>query len=433
MQPVNIFWFRRDLRLDDNAGLYHALKSGKKVVPVFIFDTNILDRLEDRADRRVDFIRQALEQLNSELHQYGSSLHVYCGTPPEAFKQITGKFVVEAVYCNHDYEPYALQRDEEIKNLLAEKNCTLHSFKDQCIFEKEEVVKDDGDPYTVFTPYARKWRSKLNELYLSSFPGKKYFGNFLPAEKRGIPSLKAIGFEKTDLKFALPGINTALIRNYNNTRDIPFAEGTSKLGVHLRFGTISIRKLAREALKLNETFMNELAWREFYMMILFHFPHVEKSSFRKAYDRIKWRDNEQEFRLWCEGKTGYPLVDAGMRELNATGFMHNRVRMVTASFLVKHLLVDWRWGEAYFARKLLDFDLSANNGNWQWAAGCGCDAAPYFRVFNPLEQQKKFDPEFKYIRRWIKEFDSMEYPAPIVEHRLARERAIRTYKEIAGK
>jgi deoxyribodipyrimidine photo-lyase len=425
-----IFWFRRDLRLHDNAGLYHALKENREVIPVFIFDKNILHKLENKDDARVSFIHQEISNMQQKLLEMGSSLHVFYGTPKESFEKLLSENNISKIYTNHDYEPYALQRDDEIKTFLAEKNIEFKTFKDQCIFEKNEILKDDGKPYTVFTPYSRKWKAKLNEFFLKSYPTSDYFKNFKQSNQYEIPSLRRMGFVESSIKIPSKEFPENIIKQYHEQRNFPALKGTSRLSVHLRFGTISIRELARFTLNKNETFLNELIWRDFYMMILWHFPHAAKNSFKLQYDKINWQNNEAHFKLWCEGKTGYPMVDAGMRELNATGFMHNRVRMVVASFLCKHLLLDWRWGEAYFAEKLLDFDLSANNGGWQWAAGSGCDAAPYFRIFNPESQLEKFDKKLEYIRKWIPEFDnSFEYPKPIVDHKFARERCLATYRE----
>jgi deoxyribodipyrimidine photo-lyase len=427
-QKVCIMWFRRDLRLHDNAAFYHALKSGLPVVPVFIFDTEILNDLEEKRDRRVEFIHDAITEMQNALIKLGSTMHVFYDKPIAAFKQLVEVYKIQSVFTNHDYEQYAMDRDDEIEQFLKTKNSSFHHYKDQVIFDKNEVIKDDGTCYTVFTPYSRKWKATLTDFHLKSYPIKKYLKNVLKQSAMTIPSLAEMGFERTGETFPSPEMRKDIIKTYNKTRDIPSIEGTSRLSIHLRFGTISIRELARQAMELNETYLNELIWRDFYHMILFHFPHVRKGeSFRRDFDRIQWRNNEKEFAAWCEGKTGYPIVDAGMRELNATGFMHNRVRMVVASFLCKHLLIDWRWGEAYFAKKLLDYDYAANNGGWQWAAGTGCDASPYFRVFNPYLQTKKFDPELKYIKYWIPELDSFEYPQPIVEHSFARERALKVY------
>ena len=429
MEKINLFWFRRDLRLDDNAGLYHALKKGIPVLPIFIFDQNILNKLDDKKDARVEFIHQAIIKLNEQLKEIGSSIKVFYSTPEKAFKELAKEYVINSVYANHDYEPYANERDNGIKELLLKNNIEFKTYKDQCIFEKNEVIKDDGKPYTVFTPYSRKWKLRLTDFHVKPYPNKKYFVNFIKTKVFEIPTLKDLGFEKSGLEFPSTTISKSVVTNYKEQRDFSAIKGTSKLSVHLRFGTVSIRALTKQALLLNETWLNELIWRDFYMMILHHFPHASKNSFKPQYDRIEWRNNESEFKAWCEGKTGFPIVDAGMRELNATGFMHNRVRMIVASFLVKDLLIDWRWGEAYFAKKLLDFDLSANNGGWQWAAGSGCDAAPYFRVFNPIEQTKKFDPKYEYIKKWVPEFNTPSYPKPIVDHSAARTRVLAVYKE----
>lgn len=428
-RPVNIFWFRRDLRLDDNAGLYHALKDGNPIVPVFIFDTNILDDLEEKADRRVEFIRQTLEGIQEALVKKDSSLEVYYDTPTRAFKKLLTKYKIEKVFTNHDYEPYARKRDQEIARFLKEHGASFHTYKDQVIFEKNEVLKDNGEPYTVYTPYSRKWKATLNDFYAKSYPTKKYFRNFYKQSPHRIPSLRSMGFKEVGDPFPPVKPNEEIIRKYDKQRDIPFIHGTTHMGIHLRFGTVSIRKLLQQAQELNQTFLSELIWRDFFHTILWHFPKVgEGKAFKEEYDFIKWRYPEKEFERWCQGKTGYPLVDAGMRELNETGFMHNRIRMVVASFLAKHLLIDWRWGEAYFAEKLLDYDLAANNGNWQWAAGCGCDAAPYFRIFNPTLQTKRFDPDLKYIKKWVPELETMEYPQPMVQHEFARERCLKAYK-----
>lgn len=431
MPPTTIFWFRRDLRLHDNAGLYHALKSGNPVQCVFIFDENILSKLKKgEVDKRVSFIHQQIVRLSSELQKFGASIAVYHDTSEKAWEKIITDFPVKFVFTNHDYEPYARKRDAAVGKSLLSKGIEFFTCKDQVIFEKDEVVKDDGKPYTVFTPYKNKYRKKLNEFYLRSYPTEKYFPNFLQRKQGAIPSVSELGFINGNVDFPEAFIQVGTIIHYKAQRDFPAIRGTSLLSVHFRFGTISVRQLFQGATDEtnDETWTNELIWREFYMQILWHFPHVAKSSFKSEYDRIEWRNNESEFAAWCEGETGYPLVDAGMRELNETGFMHNRVRMVVASFLVKHLLIDWRWGEAYFAEKLLDFDLSANNGGWQWAAGSGTDAAPYFRIFNPTEQQKKFDPEFIYIKKWVPEFGTSDYPEPIVDHKLARERCLIVYK-----
>lgn len=433
-QKVNICWFRRDLRLHDQAALFYALIDGLPVIPVFIFDQNILDQLEDKADKRVEFIHQTVARMQQELTIEGSSMEVYFGFPAEIFKLISEKYEVLKVFTNHDYEPYALQRDEVIQKQLNEAGISFHSYKDQVIFEKEEILKDDGKPYTVFTPYSRKWKAKLNDFYLKSYPTEQYFSNFYQQQGQPIPTLQQMGFQETGSVFPSSQVQDELINKYKEQRDIPSIKGTSRLSVHLRFGTISIRDLTRHAKDMNESFLNELIWRDFYHMILWHFPHVGKhKAFKKEYELIEWRNNEDEFQQWCNGQTGYPIVDAGMRELNETGFMHNRVRMIVASFLTKHLLIDWRWGEAYFAKKLLDYDLAANNGGWQWAAGSGCDAAPYFRIFNPYLQTQKFDPQLTYIRKWVPEFESFDYIKPIVVHEVARKRCLEVYSKALKK
>ncbi len=432
-QGLTIFWFRRDLRLADNAGLYYALCSGKPVLPIFIFDTDILADLQNKSDKRVAFIRDALIIIQKKLKELNSSLYVLHGKPLDCFKELSEIFTIESVYTNHDYEPYATARDKNIAEYLKERHIAFQSFKDQVIFEKNEVVKDNKEPYTVYTPYSKKWKEKLNSFYLESYPTEKYFTNFLRLKPRRIPSLEALGFEKTAYWTVAPRLNKNVLADYKAQRDYPALDSTTHLSVHLRFGTISIRKLVREAKDESPDFINELIWREFFQMILWHFPRVVNSSFKEEYDNIAWRNNENEFALWCSGQTGFPIVDAGMRELNETGYMHNRVRMIVASFLTKDLLIDWRWGEAYFAEKLLDYELAANNGNWQWAAGCGCDAAPYFRVFNPQLQTEKFDKELKYIRKWVPEYDTLQYAQPIVDHAAAKERCMKAYKVALGK
>lgn len=424
---VQVFWFRRDLRLDDNAGLYHALKSGKPVLLLFIFDTEILNKLEDKADKRVKFIHQEVVRLNNELKEFGSSLLVKVGKPWVIWKELLNEYSIDTVYTNRDYEPYGITRDAGINELLKDNGVRFHTYKDIVIFEKHEVLKDDKTPYTVFTPYSRKWRLKLNEFYGSSYPTLKYSANFFKTDSFEVPALKDFGFSISDFRFPERKVKSETIAKYTERRDFPAVNGTSRLGIHLRFGTLSVRKLLKYAEQRNQTYVNELIWRDFYQQILFHFPHVAKGAFRKEYDQIEWENNEAHFAAWCEGRTGYPLVDAGMRELNATGYMHNRVRMVVASFLTKHLLINWQWGEAYFAEKLLDFDLAANNGGWQWAAGCGTDAAPYFRVFNPQLQMERFDPEMKYVKHWVPEFGTGNYPAPIVDHKLAKDKVMAAY------
>ena len=427
---IAIFWHRRDIRTTDNAGLYHALKSGLQVIPIFIFDKNILEKLANKSDKRVNFIHEQISDLKLEYQKLGTDLWVEYGEVNDIWKSLVKKFNIKKVFINHDYEPYANDRDAVIKQFLNNLSIDFLSFKDQCIFEKEEVTKDDGKPYTVFTPYSRKWKAKLNDDYLKPYETEKYFDALLKVETlQPLISLNEIGFEKVVVNYPSKQTTLAIIKNYSEQRNFPSIAGTSKLGIHFRFGTISIREKAKKTIGISEVFLNELIWRDFYMMILHHFPHIVKRAFRPEYDKINWINNEHDFKSWCEGKTGYPIVDAGMRELNETGFMHNRVRMIVASFLTKHLLIDWRWGEAYFAQKLLDFDLSANNGGWQWAAGCGTDAAPYFRVFNPTLQAQKFDKENQYIKKWVPEFLSINYTKPIVEHTFARNRCLQVYKE----
>jgi deoxyribodipyrimidine photo-lyase len=424
-----LFWHRRDLRIDDNAGLYKALKSGGKVQPIFIFDKNILDKLPAN-DQRVLFIHQEISKLKKHYQDLGSDLKVMYGLPLEIIPRLVEEHEITSVFSNRDYEPYALDRDSQLFEKLKALNCEFIGAKDHVIFEKNEVLKDDGLPYTIFTPYSRKWKAKLSDFYLSSYPTLKYTDNLQTSSLQELIPLHEMGFENEQLyDFAERTANEEIIAKYSLQRDIPAINGTSRLSVHLRFGTISIRQLAQKAVALNESYLNELIWRDFYQMIIFHFPHSVKNSFKRQYDKIEWETDEQLFKAWCAGKTGYPLVDAGMRELNATGFMHNRVRMVVASFLTKHLLLDWRLGETYFAEKLMDFELASNVGGWQWAASSGCDAAPYFRVFNPSAQQEKFDKQFEYIKKWVPEFGTSSYPAPIVEHKYARERVLNRFKQ----
>jgi deoxyribodipyrimidine photo-lyase len=434
LPELNVFWFRRDLRLNDNHGLFRALSDGKPVLPIFIFDRNILDKLDKPLDLRVQFIHEALQAINLQLQKIGSALFVFYGTPKEVFTQLIEQYSINAVYTNHDYEPYALDRDGLIADLLTSHGIGFNTFKDQVVFEKKEVVKDDGSPYTVFTPYSRKWKLRYAENGITSYDSERLLDQFLKIDPQTIPSLNSMGFSSENWAFPEQKLHTDQIRNYAANRDFPSINGTSRLGVHLRFGTVSVRSLVKSSQPLSETFLNELIWRDFYHMILYNFPHVGRGeSFKKEYDRIEWRQNEEEFEKWCKGQTGYPIVDAGMRELSETGFMHNRVRMITASFLTKHLFIDWRWGEAWFASKLLDFDLAANNGGWQWAAGSGCDAAPYFRIFNPALQTQKFDKAGSYIRKWVPEFDSLEYPGPMVVHEFARKRCLDSYAKYLGK
>ena len=428
MKKVSICWLRRDLRIHDNAALYHALKAEHPVLVLFIFDREILDRLA-KDDARLTFIHQQLEEVKSQLEAHGSSLLVKEGKPLDVWKELLQEFQLAAVFTNRDYEPYAKDRDEAIAQLLQKHGSTLHTYKDQVIFEQSEVVKADGKPYTVFTPYYNVWLKKLNPFYVSSYPVEKYLDKLMPIKALPMPSIKDLGFEKSNQEFPSKNYESYL-RDYDKKRDFPAMEATSRIGLHLRFGTLSIREVVREAQKQNaDKWLSELVWREFYMMILWHFPYSAKSAFKPAYNAIAWRNDEKEFARWCEGKTGYPLVDAGMRQLNATGFMHNRVRMVVASFLCKHLLIDWRWGEAYFAEKLLDYEMASNVGGWQWACGSGNDAAPYFRVFNPELQLKKFDPKMQYVFKWAPEYKLAIAPVPIVNHAFARERVLKAYKQ----
>ena len=428
-EKINVFWFRRDIRLEDNCGLFHALNSDKKVLPIFIFDEDILHKLP-KNDTRITFIQQELENIHNKLLKIDSGLAVFYGKPIEIYKKILEKFTVETVFTNHDYEPYAIKRDLEIKEFLEEKNAQFKTFKDQVIFERNEIVKNDGTPYKVYTPFSKKWLEAFHFKGIHLFPSEEKIANFIKHKNHQFLTLEQIGFTESTIKVASYNVSSELINEYEETRNYPSKNSTSKLGTHLRFGTVSVRKMVEKASKSNNiTFLKELIWREFFMQILWHFPHTTKDSFKPQYDRIEWRNNENEYSAWCKGETGYPLVDAGMRELNQTGFMHNRVRMLVGSFLCKHLLIDWRWGEAYFAEKLLDYEQSSNIGNWQWIAGTGVDAAPYFRIFNPTTQIQKFDKDLKYIQKWVPDYQELTYPLPIVEHKFARERCLKTYKE----
>lgn len=431
-EKLNVFWFRRDLRLNDNRGLFEALSAGLPVLPIFIFDTTILQHLPKK-DARVEFIHRSLQEIQIELNKVGSSLRIFKGIPHEIIESLTAEYDIDTVYANRDYEPNARNRDKQIFEMLQNKQIKFIGKKDHVIFEPKDVLKDDGLPYTVYTPYSRKWKLRLNDHPIETFPTENLLGNFLQNLSYEFPSLSEMGFEKSGLEFPEKAIDSNAVNNYHLNRDFPAIKGTSRLSLHLRFGTVSTRTLVLHALSTNEKWLNELIWREFYQMIIYHFPDSANHAFKPVYDFVKWNNNEEEFKLWCEGKTGYPLVDAGMRELNATGFMHNRVRMVVASFLTKHLLIDWRWGERYFAEKLLDFELASNVGGWQWAAGSGCDAAPYFRVFNPTSQMEKFDKQNEYIKKWIPEFGTSQYVKPIVEHTFARNRCLETYKEALSK
>ena len=428
MHPINILWLRRDLRLEDNAALYHALKSDYPVLLLFIFDKNILDKCA-KDDARVTFIYQTLENIKKELRAKDSDLLVKYGTPEKIWTEILKDYEVKEIYTNHDYEPYARERDDNMAEFLTSEKIAFKTYKDQVIFEKGEILKADKTPYTVFTPFYKQWQAKLDGFYTKSYPTKKYFKNLFKTKNLSFPSLKEMGFEESKLNFPKISYKNKL-EDYGQERDFPAIDGTTHIGLHLRFGTLSIRKAVQDAIKeKSNVWLSELAWREFYMMILWHFPYAAFDSFKKQYDKIKWRNNEAEFKSWCKGNTGYPIVDAGMRQLNETGWMHNRVRMVVASFLSKHLLIDWRWGEAYFAEKLLDYEMASNVGGWQWAAGSGNDAAPYFRVFNPELQTKRFDSKFEYIKKWVPEYGTKKYAQPIVEHAFARERVLKVFKE----
>lgn len=428
MQRITLFWFRRDLRLVDNHGLSQALQSGNPVLPIFIFDRNILDELEVKADARLQFIFDTLEQLNHELAAYGSGLKTYFGTPEEVFRELVKTYLIELVIANRDYEPYAIQRDKSIHALLSDHGILFKGYKDQVIMDRRDVMKADGEPYTVFTPYSRKWKELFRQEMIDPYPVIFSADKLVQMQRQTVMPLAALGFKPVHQEFPAKKVEEELIRDYQDTRNFPGIHGTSRLSVHLRFGTISIRYLVGKAFAWSATYLNELIWREFYMMILYHFPHVVNNSFRPQYDHIPWLNREDEFDAWCQGRTGYPIVDAGMHELNETGFMHNRVRMITASFLTKHLLIDWRWGEAYFAQQLLDYELASNNGGWQWAAGSGVDAAPYFRIFNPALQTQKFDPHNSYLDQWVPGWQSPDYPVPIVDHKAARDRAIATFR-----
>ena len=427
MENYTVFWFRRDLRIEDNVGLYHALTSGNKVLPLFIFDTEIINKLPSK-DARIEMIHAALRNITDAMKGNRCNVGMYLGQPKAVFESILKKFNITKVVTNHDYEPYATERDTTVGEYLQKNGVAFETYKDQVIFEKSEVVKDDGTPYKVYTPYSRKWLKRFAEEGISHYPSENHLDQLAAVEQPQL-SLKDLGFEPSNIPQPKYSFNETIIMEYEETRNFPAIDKTSRTGAHLRFGTISVRKMVADSAQAdNPTFLKELIWREFFMQILWHFPHTLNSSFKPKYERIEWRNNEEEFKSWCEGKTGYPFVDAGMRELNATGFMHNRVRMLVGSFLCKHLLIDWRWGEAYFAEKLLDYEMSSNVGNWQWVAGCGVDAAPYFRIFNPIDQIKKFDKQHEYIQKWVPDYQEFTYPRPIVEHKFARERCLATYK-----
>ena len=426
---VNIFWFRRDLRLEDNIGLMHALKTRENVLPLFIFDPKVFQRDENGRNVQAGFVYDVLQGLKDKLEIIGSSFYVATGKPLEIFKNLMERYHICSVYANREYEPYTLKRDKVLSAFFAEHKIEFQTYKDHVLFEENEIVKDDGEPYTVFTAYKHKFLRKLNQSMVVPASISKYAHNFFRTTPVVMPTLESMSFSRVDVPVPPRKLSADLLKNYAGDRDFPARNGTSHLGVHLRFGTVSIRKVTALAMQHSDIFLDELIWRNFYSVILWYFPQVVHTSFKPAYDEIGWENNMNQFNAWCEGRTGYPLVDAGMRELNATGYMHNRVRMVTASFLCKHLLIDWRWGEAYFAGKLLDYDLASNNGGWQWAAGSGNDAAPYFRVFNPDLQARKFDPEGEYIIKWVPEYGTMSYPKPIVVHSEARARALSRYSE----
>lgn len=428
-KKVSIFWFRRDLRLDDNVGFLEALKGDYPVLPLFIFDKDILDKLPEN-DARVTFIFETLQEMRKELQDdYDSSLAMFHDTPEKVFKSLVKDYQVQEVFTNRDYEPYAKERDTSIKELLSKNDISFNTYKDQVIFEKDEVVKKDGDPYLVYTPYKNTWKENFKDHTLKIHYTSQHLDNTVKNTRLPNVSLSEMGFNKSSISFPEYDTSPTLIENYNDTRNFPAKDGTSNLSPHLRFGTVGIRKIYKKAIDAkDETFWNELIWREFFMQILYHFPETVNNAFKKKYDRIEWRNNEEEFEKWKTGTTGYPLVDAGMRQLNETGLMHNRVRMVVGSFLCKHLLIDWRWGEAYFAEKLLDYEMSSNVGNWQWVAGSGVDAAPYFRIFNPTTQIDKFDKNKTYINHWVKEYNTDKYPEKMVDHKEARERCLNAYK-----
>tara|TARA_R110002072_G_scaffold23949_1_gene81876 strand:+ start:53692 stop:54993 length:1302 start_codon:yes stop_codon:yes gene_type:complete len=428
-EPVNVFWFRRDLRIDDNVGFYKALNGKYPVLPIFIFDSEILDELP-KNDARVTFIFEQLQKLRKSLQKEGSSIAILFGKPIEVFKTLLSDYNIQNVITNRDYEPYAKERDSNVAKVLSEENIKFHTFKDHVIFEKDEVVKADGDPYLVYTPYMKVWKEKFGEIDNKIYYTSQDLGNLYQNTRLPNLTLDDIGFEKSSIEVPDYEVTPTTIQEYEALRNYPAKDATSRLGPHLRFGTVSIRKLIKKAIsEKNETFWQELIWREFFIQILYHFPETVSNAFKSKYDRIEWRNNKDEFEKWKEGETGYPLVDAGMRQINATGYMHNRVRMVVASFLCKHLLIDWRWGEAYFAEKLLDYEQASNVGNWQWAAGSGVDAAPYFRIFNPTTQIEKYDKDKKYIKTWVKEYGTSEYPEKIVDHKEARERCLKEYKK----
>ena len=429
MDKISIFWFRRDLRLHDNKALFHALQSEEKILPIFIFDIDILKKIP-KDDARISFIYSELKAMNTHLESFGTEIKMFHGNPKEVFRSLMKNYTIVKVFTNHDYEPYAIKRDLDIKKLVSSNKIDFQTYKDQVIFERNEITKKDGKPYVVYTPYSRKWLEKYETDKPENYPSEDLLDRLYKKTKSETLTLSDIGFIKTNIPIKNYIFNSRIINEYEETRNFPALDNTSKLGPHLRFGTVSVRQMVSRAdAHENKIFLKELIWREFFMQILWHFPETHKNSFKSKYDRIIWRNNEKEFKKWCEGNTGYPMVDAGMRQLNKTGFMHNRVRMLVGSFLCKHLLIDWRWGEAYFAEKLHDYEMSSNVGNWQWVAGTGVDASPYFRIFNPTSQIQKFDKELKYIQKWVPDFQEITYPSPMVEHKFARERCLKTYKD----
>ena len=429
MDKISIFWFRRDLRLHDNKALFHALQSEEKILPIFIFDIDILKKIP-KDDARISFIYSELKAMNTHLESFGTEIKMFHGNPKEVFRSLMKNYTIVKVFTNHDYEPYAIKRDLDIKKLVSSNKIDFQTYKDQVIFERNEITKKDGKPYVVYTPYSRKWLEKYETDKPENYPSEDLLDRLYKKTKSKTLTLSDIGFIKTNIPIKNYIFNSRIINEYEETRNFPALDNTSKLGPHLRFGTVSVRQMVSRAdAHENKIFLKELIWREFFMQILWHFPETHKNSFKSKYDRIIWRNNEKEFQKWCEGNTGYPMVDAGMRQLNKTGFMHNRVRMLVGSFLCKHLLIDWRWGEAYFAEKLHDYEMSSNVGNWQWVAGTGVDASPYFRIFNPTSQIQKFDKELKYIQKWVPDFQEITYPSPMVEHKFARERCLKTYKD----
>ena len=427
-----IFWFRRDLRLDDNHALFKALKSGYDVLPIFIFDSNITNKLNQN-DHRLNHINNVLDGLNKRLSENKKKIYIYKGDPIEIISKLIIKLKIKEIYLNKDYEPYAIDRDDKIEKLCVANNVSYNSFKDHVIFEEDQIVKKDGTPYVVYTPYSRKWIEKFQSNQLDSYPSELNLGGFVDSDKiREVNYL--MDFEKNIISPKTYNLNKDVIDKYEETRNFPALDSTSRIGVNLRFGTVSTRKIVKTSSeRSNNTFLKELIWREFFIQILWHFPHTTEKSFKDKYERIEWRNDMDDFKLWCDGKTGYPIVDAGMNQLNKTGFMHNRLRMVVGSFLCKHLLIDWKLGEKYFADKLFDYEQASNVGNWQWVAGCGVDAAPYFRIFNPEEQQKKFDKELQFIKKWIPNYDKDNYINKIVDHKFARERCLNTYKKALNK